>query len=141
MKIWARLKTIYKKRLQSFRKRFYGLQFPIYCKVHGSKTPDRQGAIAQCATGDRLQIVHVPHKKYPFNMFVYNVELNRILGYVRHSFAKKLVKTFGAGTCLDALIENVTGGTPFQYYGCNIRVFDTQSMMKETEDFSHLHEA
>ena len=139
MQMFDKIKIKCKNRLKAFRKHFYGLNFPIYCKVHGSKTPDRQGAIAQCATGDRLQLVHVPQKKHPFNMFVYNVELNRVMGFIKHSFAKKLVKTFGKGTCLDAMIENITGGTPFEYFGCNIRVFETQSMMADTEDFSHLY--
>lgn len=141
MLIFKKIKTKFKNCVRAYRKYIYGLNFPIYCKIHGVRTCDRQGAIAQCAAGDRLQLVHVPQPRYPFNMFVYNVELNRVLGYLDHSFSKKLVKTLGKGVCIDGVIENVTGGTPFKYYGCNIRVYETSFMMSDTDDFSHLHDA
>ena len=141
MLIRIKINSKFKNCVRAYRKYIYGLNFPIYCKIHGVRTCDRQGAIAQCATGDRLQLVHVPQPRYPFNMFVYNVELNRVLGYHDHSFSKKLVKTLGKGVCIDGVIENVTGGTPFKYYGCNIRVYETSFMMSDTDDFSHLHDA
>lgn len=139
MSICEKIKIKFKNCVRAYRKHIYGLEFPIYCKVHGVRTCDRQSAIVQCASGDRLQLVHVPQKHYPFNMFVYNVELNRVLGYLDHSFSKKLVKTLGKGICIDGIIENVTGGTPFKYRGCNIRVYETSFMMSDTDDFSHLH--
>lgn len=117
----------------------YRLRFPVYCRVHGVKTPDRQGAVAQSMAGDRLQLVHVPQEGYPFNIFVYNIELNRVLGYLDGNFSKKLVKTFGKGMCLDGIVENLTGGAPYKYRGCNLRVYDTKFMMEEIEDLSHLY--
>ena len=101
---------------------------------------DRQGALAQSRTGDRLQLVHSPEKEYPFNVYVYNVELNRILGYLDAVLAEKLVYVCGKGLCLDGRIEKLTGGAPdYQYIGCNILIFDTTGMMQNCEDFSHLH--
>lgn len=132
----------------SFFKRLYykqrlkksGLKFPVSCKVHGVKSPDRQGALAQSRKGDRLQIVHHAEKNYPFNAYVYNVELNRILGYLDAVLAEKLVYVCGKGFCLDGEIEKLTGGAPdYRYIGCNIHIFETTSMMKDCEDFSHLH--
>ena len=125
----------YKQRLKKSR-----LTFPLSCKVHGVKSPDRQGALAQSRMGDWLQLVHHPETDYPFNVYVYSVELNRILGYLDAVLAVKLVYVFGKGLCLDGKIEKVTGGAPhYAYLGCNIQIFDTMSMMSGCEDFAHLH--
>lgn len=142
MKIWENVKKLCRSWLRERRIKRYRFVFPIYCRVHGVKTPEYQGAIAQSRADDKLQLVHVPQAGYPFNVFVYSVPLNRILGYLDGGFAKRLVKTFGRGMCLDGVIENVTGGAPqYKYRGCNIRVYDTLSMMREVEDFSHLYGA
>ena len=125
----------YKQRLKKS-----GLSFPIPCKIHGVKSPDRQGALVQSRKGDRLQLVHHAEKDYPFNVYVYNIELNRILGYLDAVLAEKLVYVCGKGFCLDGSIEKVTGGAPhYQYSGCNITIFQTSAMMNDCEDFSHLH--
>ena len=125
----------YKQRLRKS-----GISFPIPCKVHGVKSPDRQGALAQSRVGDRLQLVHHAEKDYPFNIYVYNVELNRILGYLDAILAEKLVYVCGKGLCLDGKIEKLTGGAPnYSYIGCNISILETTSMMQDLADFSHLH--
>ena len=125
----------YKQRLRKS-----GLSFPIPCKAHGVKSHDRQGALAQSRAGDRLQLVHHAEKDYPFNVYIYNVELNRIIGYLDAVLAEKLVYVFGKGLCLDGKIDKLTGGVPqYTYIGCNLYVFETNSMMKDCEDFSHLH--
>ena len=124
----------YKQRLKKS-----GLRFPIHCKIHGVRLPDRQGALAQSRIGDRLQLVHSAEKGYPFNVYVYNVELNRILGYLDAVLAEKLVYVCGKGLCLDGRIEKLTGGAEYQYIGCNILILDTTGMMQDCEDFSHLH--
>jgi hypothetical protein len=125
----------YKQRLRKS-----GLSFPIPCKAHGVKSNDRQGALAQSRAGDRLQLVHHAEKDYPFNVYIYNVELNRIIGYLDAVLAEKLVYIFGKGLCLDGKIDKLTGGAPqYTYIGCNLYVFETTSMMKDYEDFSHLH--
>ncbi len=87
-----------------------------------------------------MQLVHVPTKDYPFNVFIYSVNLNRLLGYLKNDLAKSLVKTFGKGFCLDGVIDKITGGKPrYEYFGCNIRIFDTKAMM-ENVDISSLYE-
>lgn len=113
------------------------LAFPLFCKVHGVKNADRQGAITQSQSGDRLQLVHVPKENYPHNVFVYSIPLNRVLGYLDKRLSEKLVKLFKKGFCIDGVIENITGET-HAVRGCNLRVFDTCTMMSEVQDFSHL---
>ena len=79
---------------------------------------------------DELQLVHIALDEFPFNVYVYSIELNRILGYLEETLAKKLVLVFGQGFCLDGRISEITGGPPeYEYFGCNIRVFDTMNMM------------
>ncbi len=117
-----------------------GLIFPIRCKAHGVTAPDRQGALAQSRMGDRLQLVHYAVKGYPFNVYIYNVELNRILGYLDKTLAEKLVYVFGKGLCLDGKIIKMTGGYASAHYiGCNLEIYDTSSLMADCEDFTHLH--
>ena len=115
-----------------------GIYFPILCKAHGVTFSDRQGALAQSHAGDKLQLVHVAKENHPFNVYVYSIPLNRILGYLEKGLSKKLVKLFKKGFCLDGAIEKITGET-HSVFGCNLRIFDTQTMMSNVHDFSHLH--
>lgn len=127
-------KRLYERRLQKC-----GLQFPIRCKIHGVSSPDRQGALAQSRKGDRLQIVHTPVKGYPFNVYVYNISLNRILGYLDSVLAEQLVYLFRSDFCKDAVLEQITGGAPsYAYFGCTIKILETSSFITD-ETFSHLH--
>lgn len=85
-----------------------------------------------------MQIVHTPSDARPFSVCVYSVPLNRVLGYIEDELAEKLVYAFGRGFCRDGEIEQITGGAPYKYRGCNIRLLETQYFMEEHEDFSHL---
>ncbi len=133
----------YKQRLKKSR-----LVFPIRCKAHGVSSLERQGALAQSRKKDRLQLVHCATDGYPFNVYIYNIELNRIIGYLEEVLAEKLVYVFGKGFCLDGSIIKLTGGkhtsshnkdVSTHYIGCNLEIYDTASMMESCEDFSHLH--
>lgn len=115
-----------------------GISFPLLCKVHGVKNAYSQGALAQSKAGDRLQLVHIPKENYPFNVYVYSIPLNRILGYLEKRLSKKLLKLFKKGFCIDGVIENITGET-HAVRGCNLRIFNTRIMMSDVEDFKHLH--
>ena len=117
-----------------------GLTFPLFCKLHAVKSPDHQGGIAQSRVGDKLLIVHTPTDERPFCTSVYNVELNRVLGFIETELAEKLYQVFGENFCRDGEVEQITGGPPYQYYGCNIRVMDTQDYIEEMEDFSAVSE-
>lgn len=118
-----------------------GLRFPVACKLRGVSAQDLQGAIIQSQPLDELQIVHCPSAEYPFGVAVYSIPLNRLLGYLDEGLSKKLVYVFGKGFCRDGEIIKRTGGTGGEYYGCNIRIFESMEMMKDCEDFSHLHGA
>lgn len=134
MSFLSSLKNLLYKR----RKRKCGLSFPVFCKVHGVKAPDRQGALVQSRNGDPLQIVHVPTKEYPFNVYVYSITLNRVLGYLDERSAEQFVYLFKNGFCKDAVLEQITGGPPtYPYYGCNIRVLESSVLVTETS-FTHL---
>ncbi|MBQ4268360.1 MAG: hypothetical protein IJB97_01780 [Clostridia bacterium] len=135
MKLFSLIRQkLYKRRLKKA-----GISFPLYCKVHGVKQADRQGAIVQSKAGDRLQFVHVPLKAYPHNVYVYNVELTRGLGSTQKNLAEKLVYVFGKGFCRDGVIVEVTGGGEYKYYGCNLQIFETMSAMNGAEsDIVHL---
>ena len=125
----------YKQRLKKSQ-----LRFPLFCKIHGVKSSDRQGALAQSRQGDKLQLVHRAEEGYPFNVYVYSIELNRVLGYLDEALTEKLVYVFGKGLCLDGQIEKLTGGAPeYVYIGCNIKIFETTTMMNDYNNFSHLH--
>ncbi len=115
------------------------LFFPLNCKLHGVKTPEYQGAIAQSRAGDTLQLVHLPSKAYPHKVYAYNIPLNRILGLLHTDLAQKLIYAFGKGFCRDGEIINVTGER-YETRGCNIRIFDTAVALQEETDFSHLYE-
>lgn len=115
-----------------------GLQFPVFCKIHAVKSPDHQGAIAQSRVGDKLQIVHTPTQERPSCTSVYSIGLNRVLGFIEESLAEKLLLAFGQDFCRDGEVEQITGGPPYTYYGCNIRVMDTQDFLEELTDISFL---
>ena len=130
MNIRTRIQSFFKKWIRRSKCKKYGLEFPVCCKAHGVGKRERQGALAQSRSGDELQLVHIALDEFPFNVYVYSIELNRILGYLEETLAKKLVLVFGQGFCLDGRISEITGGPPeYEYFGCNIRVFDTMNMM------------
>jgi hypothetical protein len=106
--------------------------------VHGVKNADSQGAIAQSKSGDKLQLVHVPKENFPYNVYVYSIPLNRVLGYLDERLSQKLVKLFGKGFCIDGEIVKITGEN-HAVRGCNLRIFDTREMMLNVHDFSHLY--
>ena len=115
------------------------VSFPLYCKIHGVKTTDRQGALAQTRSGDKLQVVHIPLPDYPYNVYVYSVDLNRVLGYLHPELSKKLVQAFGENFCRNAIVENTTGGvTTKPNIGCNICIFDKMTYINETFDVNVL---
>lgn len=135
MSVWARIKRFFRR-----LKRGKALSFPIYCKLRGVKKPVRQGALAQSQPEDGLQIVHLPLKDYPHNVYVYSIPLNRILGYLEEELAKDLIAEFGEEFCVDGRIRALLGGTPkYKYYGCAIRIYNTKNLMAGVEEFAHLH--
>ncbi len=99
---------------------------------------ERQGAIAQSRAKDKLQLVHAPVESYPFNVYIYSIPLNRVLGYLEKRLSEKLVKLFKKGFCLDGVIENITG-EQYAIRGCNLQIFETRTMMSNVNDFSHLY--
>ena len=141
MHIWTSVKNFYQRISYRSRKNKLGLSFPLYCKIHGVKNADYQGAIAQRRDEDALQIVHSPKQNYPYNIFVYSVNLNRVLGYLHTDLSKKLVRLFGKGFCRDAFIENITGGEKagYKYLGCNIRIVESMQNMQDVKDYSPLY--
>ena len=138
MHLFTRLKNKIKSYLYLRKCQKLVLYFPILCKVHGVKFSDRQGAIAQSHAGDKLQLVHVPKDVHPFNVYVYSIPLNRILGYLEAGLSKKLVKLFKKDFCIDGAIDKITGES-HSVLGCNLHIFDTRTMMSNVHDFSHLH--
>ena len=124
-----KLKRFFKRLLIRWRKKKYDLRFPVCCKAHGVSFADRQGALAQSRSGDELQLVQVPLENYPQNVYIYSIELNRILGYLEKNLSDRLTSVFGTGFCLDGQISEITGGPPYPYFGCNIRIFETMEMM------------
>ena len=135
MSIPSFLKNLfYKRRLKKC-----GLRFPVLCKIRGVKVGDRQGALAQSGGGDELQLVHSPVEGYPFNVYVYSITLNRVLGYLDANLSEKLVYLFGNGFCRDGEIESITGGPPtYPCYGCNIRILESMTMINGYDELSHL---
>lgn len=123
----------YRRRLKKCK-----LSFPLFCKVHGVTSSDRQGALAQSGPGDELQLVHVPLKEYPFNVYVYNISINRVLGYLDARLAEKLVYLFKRGFCRDGEIEQITGGADGKRFGCNIRINESMLFFRDCQDLSHL---
>ena len=138
MSIWRSLQVKAKQLLYRVKKRRLKLEFPLFCKVKGVKNPAYQGAIAQSENGDQLQLVHVPSEEYPFEVFVYSVTLNRVLGYLESELSQKLLKLWGENFCRDGIVYRIVGGGKLKYYGCQILIFETMEMMSHVEDFSHL---
>ncbi len=104
------------------------IRFPVFCKIYGVSDPDFQGALAQTAADDHLQIVATDEA-----VFVYNIPIHRLLGRVSDELARKLKARFGKDLCLDAIVEKRTGGNG-GLFGCNIRIFETSNMMKSARD-------
>ena len=121
------------------RQKKIGLSFPALAKLHGVKSKDRQGALAQSENGDKLQCVHVALPDYPYNTYVYSIPLNRVLGYLDKELAEKLLYVFGKDFCLDGVIDKIIGGPPMKYRGALIRIFDNNVFMENT-DISSLKE-
>ena len=111
-----------------------GLAFPLFCKVHAVKSPDHQGALAQSRVGDHLLIVHTPTEERASCVSVYSVSLNRVLGYIDEELSEKLVSAFGDNFCRDGEVEQITGGAPYKYFGCNLRLMDTQDFLEEMQE-------
>ena len=130
----AQAEKTYQSRLQQTK-----LRFPYFCKIHGVKPLQHQGALAQSRVGDKLQLVHTPIEGHDFSVCVYSIPLNRVLGYVEEELAEKLIYVFGKGFCRDGEIDRLLGGEPYKYIGCRIRIMDTQEYMEDYEDFSHLY--
>ena len=141
MLIFTKLKNIFlawrkEKRLQKLK-----IYFPVYCKLYRVSSVERQGALAQSRAGDKLQVVHTPCPNAPYNVYVYSITLNRVLGCLQEEFSKKLVSALGENFCRDAVIENITGGAPmYELRGCNLCIFDTMEYMDNEVDFQSLHE-
>ena len=148
MKVWYNaymniLKYLQEKRKDKTKAKAYeneldrlGLTFPLFCKVHAVKSTDHQGAIAQSRVGDHLLIVHTPTEDRPFCTCVYNVSLNRVLGFIEEELSEKLVKAFGNAFCRDGEVEQITGGAPYKYFGCNLRLMDTQYFLEEMNELT-----
>ena len=88
MNIRTSIQSFFKKWIRRSKCKKYGLEFPVCCKAHGVGKRERQGALAQSRSGDELQLVHIALDEFPFNVYVYSIELNRILGYLEETLAK-----------------------------------------------------
>ena len=137
MNIFAKMKIAFDKRRKERKLKRLKLYLPLYCKIHGVTLGDRQGALAQTRAGDRLQAVHVPQPNYPYNIYIYSIPLNRVLGYLQEDLSEKLVKAFGENFCRDAVAENLTG-EGYDYFGCNICIFDRMSYIDGEINFQAL---
>ena len=115
------------------------MHFPVRCNLHGVSAQELQGALAQSEALDELQIVHCPTPQTPLRVLAYSVPLNRILGYLHEELSEKLIYALGEGFCRDGEIASRTGGKDGEYYGCNIRIFESMEFMSEYEDFQHLY--
>ena len=130
--------TFWKNYRRCQRQKKSGLSFPVSAKIHGVKICDHQGALAQSAPFDELQLVHVALDDYPNNVYVYSIPLNSILGHLDEELSKQLIYVFGYGFCLDGEIDEILGGPPYKYFGARIFIHDDNVMMENCE-FSHLH--
>ena len=110
------------------------LTFPVFCKLHAVKSPDHQGGIVQSRVGDKLLVVHTPSDDRPFCVSVYSITLNRVLGFIEDMLADKLTRAFGQNFCRDGEVEQITGGPPYKYYGCNIRVMESQNFIEDMKN-------
>lgn len=139
MNILTYIQEKIRNKLYSIRKEKSKTSFPISCKIYGVKKGDRQSALAQSRVGDPLQLVHTPTEYYPNQVYVYSVNLNRVLGYIEKELAEKLVYVFGKGFCRDGKIHKIIGGVPYKYFGCVIHILESREFMKDCENFSSLH--
>ena len=105
------------------------MRFPIMSEVFGVDYAEHAGALAQSAVGDPLQLVHTPTKNHPHNVFVYSIELNRILGYLPKTLAKELKYVFGKGFCLDGEICEIVFEDGLWH--SRVLVYDKAELMKE----------
>ncbi len=109
--------------------------------LNGTNNPDYQGAIAQSRTEDPLQIVHTPTNKHLHNVYAYNIELNRIIGYLESDLAKALVSVFGNGFCLDGTIEEIIGSENDPPFVAQIAIYQTTTLMQpHLQDIPYYHE-
>ena len=131
-----------KQQTQAYEKRLHevSLRFPLFCKLHAVTSPDHQGAIAQSRTGDHLLIVHTPTDERPDCVCAYSPSLHRVLGFLDEGLSKHLTYAFGTGFCRDGEVEKITGGAPYPYFGCNIRLMDTQDFLEEMQSFPLIKE-
>lgn len=104
-----------------------GMKFPIDDEVYGIDFGDRKGAVLQTREKDLLQIVHVATTHHPVNAYVYNIELNRILGYLEMTLAQDLHYVFGDGYCLDAQVLKIEQDEDLH---CHIRILNSSEMMR-----------
>lgn len=119
-----------------FRRLFRGLHMPLYANVFGTSHKDVQGALAQSRVGDCLQIVRANGKA-----FVYNIELNRIVGYVDREIDKDLLFVFGNEFCLDGEISDIYGGRDGSLFSCRVKIYDTCTFMRDRlSDIRYLYE-
>lgn len=117
------------------------LSMPLLTHLFGISNPDAQGALAQSRNGDALQIVHVPTERFPYNVYVYSIELNRVLGYLTHILSKSLCEIFGKGFCLDGRVDELYGGEDGEEFGAQIVIFKTTSLMRPyLNDLPYLRE-
>ncbi len=115
------------------------VDFPLLQPLWGAMGADRQGALAQSRMDDRLQIVHVPSKQQPYLTYVYNIEINRVLGYVERNFAKKLCFIFGKNFCIDGSMEQVYKRETGEFVA-QFAVYDhTSYMLPYLETLPFLH--
>lgn len=131
--------SLFKRFSIRIRNLFVGLKMPLTTPLYGFKYPDFQGAILQSQTGDEVQIVHLKSKERPYDVLVYSIELNRILGYVDYSLAKSLVAVFKNGFCLDGKITDKYVYDA-NFTACEITVYPTTTYMEpHLQDLSFLH--
>lgn len=119
-----------RKILVPFRLWRRGLSLPMLTTICGVNSADFQGAIAQSRKEDTLQLVHTPTDKYPHNVYVYNIELNRIIGYLERDLAKALVSVFGNGFCLDGTVEEIFGNEENPPFVAQIAIYQSMTLMR-----------
>lgn len=110
---------------------------PMITRLEGRNIFDFQGAISQSQEGDALQLVHVA-ERYD-NVYVYNFEINRIIGYLERELADDFIHIFGKGFCLDAKL--------YQTYtfdngklGCDIEIYNhSEYALPHLENLPYLH--
>ena len=108
-----------------------GISLPCQTRVFGSSNLNAQGALAQSREGDLLQVVHTPTERHAYNVYVYSIELNRVLGYLDKDLAKSLVSIFGNGFCLDAQIDEIIGSdAKTDPFVADIVIFKTTTFME-----------